>query len=189
MERNGNRARVAIAARHRRKIALHARLARRSSNEPVRMQDARCVTVAARVPRASLADQRKSRDVSRSYKSRVRPVGAGSVREVRSGCDSCDRTHHNGRGGPCDPRTIIAAGWLTAALAAFLRDPGVRAGAEGRGHRADLRELPREAQNSTILLTGHGAKNDANGSACQACHGDATRAPEGPDRRASRRTR
>ncbi len=31
-----------------------------------------------------------------------------------------------------------------------------------------------EQQNTTILLTGHGAQNDPSGSACQACHGDAT---------------
>ena len=31
-----------------------------------------------------------------------------------------------------------------------------------------------EKQNTTILLTGHGASNDARGSACQSCHGDAT---------------
>ena len=31
-----------------------------------------------------------------------------------------------------------------------------------------------EEKNSSILLTGHGANNDASGSACQACHGDAT---------------
>jgi hypothetical protein len=31
-----------------------------------------------------------------------------------------------------------------------------------------------ERQHDTILLTAHGAKNDAGGSMCQTCHGDAT---------------
>jgi len=31
-----------------------------------------------------------------------------------------------------------------------------------------------ESQHSTIMLTAHGAQNDANGSSCQACHGDAS---------------
>ena len=37
-----------------------------------------------------------------------------------------------------------------------------------------LRELPREGARNRSFLTAHGAKNDAQGSMCQACHGDAS---------------
>jgi DmsE family decaheme c-type cytochrome len=40
-----------------------------------------------------------------------------------------------------------------------------------------------ERQNSTILLTAHGAQNDAAGSMCQACHGDASEHLKDPSKK------
>ena len=70
-----------------------------------------------------------------------------------------NQVHHRGVRGPRDPRRVC-------------RGARVRAGARPR-RRAGLRNC-HEKQNSTILLTGHGASNDASGSACQSCHGDAS---------------
>ena len=69
-------------------------------------------------------------------------------------------------------KKLIAAGWLTAALAAFLSTPA--AAQAQAASTVPICVNCHEAQNNTILLTGHGASNDANGSACQSCHGDAT---------------
>ena len=54
-------------------------------------------------------------------------------------------------------------------LAAFMAIPSL----------AQKKEAPvcatcHEASHASIALTHHGAKNDANGSMCQACHGDAS---------------
>ena len=42
------------------------------------------------------------------------------------------------------------------------------------GRRAGLQQVPRGKSNDSIKSTAHGAKNDADGKACQSCHGDAT---------------
>ncbi len=69
-------------------------------------------------------------------------------------------------------KSIIAASGVLAILAAFLAAP-----AFAQAKAADAVPICvtcHEKQNSTILLTGHGASNDSSGSACQSCHGDAT---------------
>lgn len=71
--------------------------------------------------------------------------------------------------------TIIAAGAL--ALCAAL--PAAPAFAQQGAQQAASDNVPvcvkcHEDSDASILLTGHGAANDAKGSACQACHGDAT---------------
>jgi DmsE family decaheme c-type cytochrome len=73
-------------------------------------------------------------------------------------------------------KTLIAACRLAAVLAAFL--VALPALAQPRG-TVPANVVPvcancHEAQHQTVMLTAHGARNDANGSMCQACHGDAT---------------
>jgi DmsE family decaheme c-type cytochrome len=76
-------------------------------------------------------------------------------------------------------KKLIAAGWLTAALAALLAYPAL-AQAQTAADGVPICVTCHEKQNSTILLTAHGAQNDASGSACQACHGDATQHLKNP---------
>ncbi len=70
-------------------------------------------------------------------------------------------------------KSIIAASGVLAILAAFLAVPAF-AQAQKAASNVPICVNCHEKQNSTILLTGHGASNDASGSACQACHGDAS---------------
>ena len=69
-------------------------------------------------------------------------------------------------------KSFIATSGVLAIFAAFLAAPAF-------AQQQAARSVPvcvkcHEEQNSSILLTAHGAQNDANGSACQACHGDAS---------------
>ena len=70
-------------------------------------------------------------------------------------------------------KSSIAASGILAILAAFLAAPAV-AQEKKASDNVPICVNCHEQQNSTILLTAHGAANDANGSMCQACHGDAT---------------
>ena len=70
-------------------------------------------------------------------------------------------------------KTLFGACQLAAVLAAFvLALPAIAQQKPADG--VPICVTCHEKQNSTILLTGHGAANDANGSMCQSCHGDAT---------------
>ena len=72
-------------------------------------------------------------------------------------------------------KSIIAATGLLAAVAAFCASPAFaqdkKAPADDNG---PICVTCHEKPTATIRLTAHGAANDASGSACQACHGDAT---------------
>jgi DmsE family decaheme c-type cytochrome len=70
-------------------------------------------------------------------------------------------------------RTLKVAGWLIAVLAAAYALPAFAQG-QNAGLAVPVCVKCHEEANSSILLTAHGAQNDANGSACQACHGDAS---------------
>ena len=70
-------------------------------------------------------------------------------------------------------KSIIAASGVLAILAAFLAVPAF-AQAQQAASNVPICVNCHEKQNSTILLTGHGASNDSSGSMCQACHGDAS---------------
>jgi len=68
-------------------------------------------------------------------------------------------------------KSSFAACGLLAVLAIFVALPALA--------QTPVTTVPvcancHEAQNLTIMLTAHGAKNDASGSMCQNCHGDAT---------------
>ncbi len=43
-----------------------------------------------------------------------------------------------------------------------------------RRQQSPFRANCHQLEHNSIVLTAHGAKNDANGSMCQACHGDAS---------------
>jgi len=73
-------------------------------------------------------------------------------------------------------KSILAAGGFLMAFAAVLATP-VLAQQKPATQPADVVPVCancHESQNSTVMLTAHGARNDANGSMCQSCHGDAT---------------
>jgi DmsE family decaheme c-type cytochrome len=70
-------------------------------------------------------------------------------------------------------KPIVVATALLCAIAAFLSLPAF-AQAQFAASKVPICVNCHEKQNSTILLTAHGAANDADGSACQACHGDAS---------------
>jgi len=69
-------------------------------------------------------------------------------------------------------KSIMAASGVMTIIAAFLAVPAF-AQAQQAASNVPICVTCHERQNSTILLTGHGASNDSNGSMCQACHGDA----------------
>ena len=74
-------------------------------------------------------------------------------------------------------KTLFAACRLTAVLAAFVL--ALPAFAQPKAPTTPANIVPicancHEAQFQTTMLTAHGARNDANGSMCQSCHGDAT---------------
>jgi len=70
-------------------------------------------------------------------------------------------------------RAFIATTGVLAIVAAFVAGPAVAQQAAASSN-VPVCVKCHEESNSTILLTAHGAANDANGSACQACHGDAS---------------
>jgi DmsE family decaheme c-type cytochrome len=70
-------------------------------------------------------------------------------------------------------KSIFMATGLLAALAALAVSPAV-AQDKKPGDGTPVCATCHERAHNTILLTAHGAKNDASGAACQACHGDAT---------------
>ncbi len=70
---------------------------------------------------------------------------------------------------------ILALTGLAMASAAHAEDTAVKAADAVKA----VATMPicagcHEQQSESIVFTAHGAKNDANGSMCQACHGDAT---------------
>ena len=72
-------------------------------------------------------------------------------------------------------KSIIAASGVLAILAAFLAVPAfAQAKPAAGGPVAPVCANCHLDQWNAIDLTAHGAKSDANGSMCQACHGDAT---------------
>ena len=70
-------------------------------------------------------------------------------------------------------KSLIAMAGVAAALALAGSPSQAQPKPATFAHGARLRQLPREAH-ASIDLGPHGAKNDAQGSMCQACHGDAT---------------
>ena len=72
-------------------------------------------------------------------------------------------------------KSSIAASGILAILAAFLAFPAfAQQKASAASPVAPVCANCHEAQWNAIDLTPHGAKTDANGSMCQACHGDAS---------------
>ena len=69
-------------------------------------------------------------------------------------------------------KSILAAAGL-AALAGFISSPAFAQMPTAVGVTPVCAECHAKSHNTT-MLTAHGANNDAKGSACQACHGDAT---------------
>ncbi len=69
-------------------------------------------------------------------------------------------------------KSFIAASGVLALFGAFLAAPAFAQ--QQAASSVPVCVKCHEEQNSSILLTAHGAQNDANGSACQACHGDAS---------------
>jgi len=70
-------------------------------------------------------------------------------------------------------KSIISAVGLLAAVAAFCATPAM-AQDKKAADSGPICVTCHERSNATIQLTAHGAANDASGSACQACHGDAS---------------
>ena len=67
-------------------------------------------------------------------------------------------------------KSILAAAGMLVALAVLMPTPAL---AQATGAKPVCANCHEQANNS-IMLTAHGAKNDANGSMCQSCHGDAS---------------
>jgi DmsE family decaheme c-type cytochrome len=70
-------------------------------------------------------------------------------------------------------KSFLAATGVVAIVAAFFAAPALAQLQQAPVPSPVCAECHAGAQHST-MLTAHGATNDANGSACQACHGDAT---------------
>ena len=70
-------------------------------------------------------------------------------------------------------KSFVAATAVTAIVAAFCAAPAFAQLQQAPVPSPVCAECHAGAQHTT-MLTAHGANNDANGSACQACHGDAT---------------
>ncbi|MEO8676172.1 MAG: multiheme c-type cytochrome, partial [Casimicrobiaceae bacterium] len=68
-------------------------------------------------------------------------------------------------------KSLVVTTGVVAIVAAFLAAPAF---AQTAGEAAPVCANCHEKSHLTIMLTAHGAQNDANGSACQACHGDAS---------------
>ena len=72
-------------------------------------------------------------------------------------------------------KSFIAAQAALAILAVFMAAPAIAQSASAAaGPVAPVCANCHEAQWKAIDLTPHGAKNDADGSMCQSCHGDAS---------------
>jgi len=70
-------------------------------------------------------------------------------------------------------KALVAATGMLAAFAALLTLPAFAQAPKAAAGTPVCANCHEKSHNS-IRLTAHGAKNDANGSSCQACHGDAT---------------
>jgi DmsE family decaheme c-type cytochrome len=70
-------------------------------------------------------------------------------------------------------KSITAASGVLAILAAFLAAPA-SAQEKKASEGTPICATCHERQHSSILLNAHGAQNDAEGSSCQGCHGDAS---------------
>jgi DmsE family decaheme c-type cytochrome len=79
-------------------------------------------------------------------------------------------------------KSSIAALGLLAALAMFLTLPGV-ALAQSEDPNRPVCANCHEAKHKSTQLTPHGARNDASGSACMACHGDASEHLKDPSKK------
>jgi len=66
-------------------------------------------------------------------------------------------------------KSILAAAGMLVAFAVLVPTPAL---AQATGAKPVCANCHEQANNS-IMLTAHGAKNDAQGSMCQSCHGDA----------------
>ena len=71
-------------------------------------------------------------------------------------------------------KSFIPMTGILAILAAFTALPALAQKPASAGPVAPVCANCHESQWNAIDLTAHGAKSDANGSMCQACHGDAT---------------
>jgi len=69
--------------------------------------------------------------------------------------------------------TLVAVAASLAAIAAFMAAP-VFAQTQKPAEAAPVCANCHEKSHTSTMLTAHGAQNDANGSSCQACHGDAS---------------
>jgi hypothetical protein len=71
-------------------------------------------------------------------------------------------------------KSFIAATGFSAIAMLFLAAPALAQPKPTTAPVAPVCANCHEAQWNAIDLTAHGAKSDANGSMCQACHGDAS---------------
>ena len=72
-------------------------------------------------------------------------------------------------------KSILAASGFLMAIAAVLAAPALaQQPVAGSPAITPVCANCHENQHLSIMLTAHGAKNDANGSMCQTCHGDAS---------------
>jgi len=102
------------------------------------------------------------------------PTGCAAVASgVPIGTKDSEREHH------MRLKPTIAAAALLAAVAAFLASPA-SAQQPPAERVAPVCANCHQQSHSSILLTAHGAESDAKGSACQACHGDATQHLQDP---------
>ena len=82
-------------------------------------------------------------------------------------------------------KSIIAAAGFVAALAALGASPAqgqAKPTFEKAGELMPVCTNCHEQQQATTMLTAHGANNDAAGSACQSCHGDASQHVKDPQK-------
>lgn len=80
-------------------------------------------------------------------------------------------------------KSIIAASGILTILAAFLAVPALAQTKPAAGPVAPVCANCHEDQWKAIDLTAHGARSDANGSMCQACHGDASEHLKNPGKK------
>src|SRR6478735_8288871 len=109
-----------------------------------------------------------------SHRSGERGARSGSSSRVDCGGSKRSASSNNGPQGDFHMRlkSILVAAGFSAFVAAFAASSAVaqeKKAAEPLAVCANCHER----QQTTILLTGHGANYDAGGSTCQACHGDA----------------
>ncbi|MFO1413614.1 MAG: DmsE family decaheme c-type cytochrome [Burkholderiales bacterium] len=84
-------------------------------------------------------------------------------------------------------KSIIAAAGLVAAVAAFYASPALaqEKKAAPAADNGPICVTCHEKPTATIRLTAHGAANDADGSQCQACHGNAADHLKDPSKKPS----